>query len=185
MRPKQNGRHFPDDIFKWIFLYDSIYISIKISLKFVPQGPINNIPGLVQIMAWRLTGDKSLSETILAFVGDAYMRHSASMKPCWWRGPVMSVDYLLLWNNLTMMKVFVYHRLKFIWTQLILFMGWNRCVDAGCMNSSKTGKYFHIYVTIKQVDESIFVSAGVVIGVGMWLISLFTAKENEITHALQ
>ena len=27
--------------------------SIKISLKFVPKGPINNIPALVQIMAWR------------------------------------------------------------------------------------------------------------------------------------
>ena len=28
-------------------------ISIKISLKFVPKGPINNIPTLVQIMAWQ------------------------------------------------------------------------------------------------------------------------------------
>ena len=26
--------------------------SIKISLKFVPKGPINNIPALVQITAW-------------------------------------------------------------------------------------------------------------------------------------
>ena len=28
-------------------------ISIKFSLKFVPKGPINNIPALVQTMAWR------------------------------------------------------------------------------------------------------------------------------------
>ena len=34
-----------------------VYISIKISL-FVPKGPINNIPALVQIMAWRRSGDK-------------------------------------------------------------------------------------------------------------------------------
>ena len=39
--------------------------SIKISLKFVPQGTINNIPTLVQIMAWRLPGDEPLSEPMM------------------------------------------------------------------------------------------------------------------------
>ena len=47
LRPRQNGRHFPDDIFKWIFLNENVFISIKISLKFVPNGQINNIPALV------------------------------------------------------------------------------------------------------------------------------------------
>ena len=61
LRPRQNRRHFADDIFKWIFLNENIWIPIKISLKFVPQGPINNIPALVQIMAWRRPGDKPLS----------------------------------------------------------------------------------------------------------------------------
>ena len=41
-----NGRHFPDDIFKCIFLDENVSISIKISLKFVPKGQINNIPAL-------------------------------------------------------------------------------------------------------------------------------------------
>ena len=41
-----------DDIFKWIFLNENMWISIRISLKFVPRGPINNIPVLAQIMAW-------------------------------------------------------------------------------------------------------------------------------------
>ena len=36
-----------DDIFKCIFLNENIRISIKISLKFVPKGPINNTPALV------------------------------------------------------------------------------------------------------------------------------------------
>ena len=36
-------------------------ISIKISLKFIPNGPINNIPALVQIIAWRREGGKPLS----------------------------------------------------------------------------------------------------------------------------
>ena len=53
LRPRQNGRHFADAIFKWIFLNENVWIPIKISLKFVPQCPINNIPALVQIMAWR------------------------------------------------------------------------------------------------------------------------------------
>ena len=63
--PRQNGRHFADDIFKCIFLNENIWISIKSSLKFVPKGPINNIPALVQIMAWRLPGDKPLSEPMM------------------------------------------------------------------------------------------------------------------------
>ena len=40
-----------DDILKCIFLNENIWISINISLKFVPKGGINNIPALVEIMA--------------------------------------------------------------------------------------------------------------------------------------
>ena len=38
---------------------------IKISLKFVPKGPINNIPALVQIMAWQRPGAKPFSEPMM------------------------------------------------------------------------------------------------------------------------
>ena len=62
LRPRLNGRQFPGDIFKWIFLNENVLISIKTSLKFVRKGKINNIPALVQIMAWRRPGDKPLSE---------------------------------------------------------------------------------------------------------------------------
>ena len=65
LRPRQNGRHFPDDILKWIFLNENVWISIKISLKFVPKGLINNILTLVQIMAWRRSGDKPLFEPMM------------------------------------------------------------------------------------------------------------------------
>ena len=47
LRPRQNGRHFADDTFKRIFLNENVRISIKISLKFVPKGPIHNTPALV------------------------------------------------------------------------------------------------------------------------------------------
>ena len=71
LRPRQNGRRFPDDIFKCIFLNENVGISIKFSLKFVPRGPINNIPALVQIMAWRRSGDKPLSEpTMVSLLTD-------------------------------------------------------------------------------------------------------------------
>ena len=42
-----------DDIFKCNFVNENIRISNKISLKFVHEGSSNNIPSLVQIMAWR------------------------------------------------------------------------------------------------------------------------------------
>ena len=79
LRPTQNGRHFADDMFKWIFLNENVWIPIEISLKFVPKGPINNIPALIQKMAWRQTGDKPLSEPMMTQFNDAYMRHWASM----------------------------------------------------------------------------------------------------------
>ena len=65
LRPRQNGRHFADDIFKCIFLNENVWIPIKISMKFVPKGPINNIPALVQIIAWRRPGNKPLSEPMM------------------------------------------------------------------------------------------------------------------------
>ena len=65
LRPRQNGRHFTDDVFKRIFLNENVWILLKISLKFVPKGLINNIPSLVQVMAWRRPGDKPLSGPML------------------------------------------------------------------------------------------------------------------------
>ena len=69
----QNGHRLADDIFKCIFLNENLWILIKISLKFVPKGPINNIPALVQVMAWHNSGDKPLSEPTMD------MHHLASM----------------------------------------------------------------------------------------------------------
>ena len=68
LRPRQNGRHFADDIFKCIFLNENAWISLKISLKFVRKVRINNIPALVRIMAWRRPGDKPLSEPMVGFL---------------------------------------------------------------------------------------------------------------------
>ena len=68
LRLRQNGRHFADNTFNRIFVNENIRISIKFSLKFLPKGPINNIPTLVQIMAWRRPGDKPLSEPLMVIL---------------------------------------------------------------------------------------------------------------------
>ena len=65
LRPGRNEQRFADDIFKLIFLNENVWTPIKMSLKFVPKGPINNIPALVQIMAWHRPGDKPLSEPMM------------------------------------------------------------------------------------------------------------------------
>ena len=65
LRPRQNRRRFTDDVLKCIFLNENVWITIEISLKCVPKGPIDNIPSLVQIMAWRRPGDKPLSEPLM------------------------------------------------------------------------------------------------------------------------
>ena len=79
LRPKQNGRRFADDTFILIFVNENVRISIKISLKFVPKGPINNIPALVQIMAWRRSSDKPLSEPMMV----SLLTHMCITRPQW------------------------------------------------------------------------------------------------------
>ena len=56
-----------------------VRISINISLKFVPKGLINNIPALVQIMAWRRPGDKPLSELMMVNL----LTHICVNRPQW------------------------------------------------------------------------------------------------------
>ena len=82
LRPRRNGRYNADDIFKCIFsefLKENVWIPTKISLKFVPKGPINNIPALVQIMAWRRPSDKPLSEPMMV----SLLTHICVTRPQW------------------------------------------------------------------------------------------------------
>ena len=57
--------HFADDIFRCIFLNENVWISSKISLTFVHKILINNIPALIQVMAWRRPCYKPLSEPMM------------------------------------------------------------------------------------------------------------------------
>ena len=92
LRPRQNERRFADDIFKCIYLNENVWISIKISLNFVPQGPINNIPALVQIMAWRRPGDKPLSEPMVV----SLPTHICVTRPQWVNARHRAGDHAVL-----------------------------------------------------------------------------------------
>ena len=53
--------------------FDSNFIEIS------SQGSFDNRTALLQMMAWRQTGDKPLSEPLMADYFDAYVRHSVLM----------------------------------------------------------------------------------------------------------
>ena len=78
LRPGQNGRHFADEFFKLIFLYQNFRNSNKIPLKFVPKCPINNL-AFAQIMAWYRPCDKSLSEGMMV----SFPTHICVTRPQW------------------------------------------------------------------------------------------------------
>ena len=48
------------------FVELNIYISIQMFLKCVSEGLSDNKPAMVQVMAWQQTGDKPLSEPMMA-----------------------------------------------------------------------------------------------------------------------
>ena len=84
LRPRQNGRYFADDIFKYIFLNENAWISLKISLKFVPEVLIDNIPALVQIMAWRRARWQAIIWTNDGYFTDAHICATRPHWRCWW-----------------------------------------------------------------------------------------------------
>ena len=125
MRPKQNGRHFADDIFKCIFVNENVWIPIKILLKFVPKGPINNIPAMAQIMAWRRPGDKPLSETMMV----SLPTHICVARPQWVntmrvrQNGSHCADYIF---KCTFSEKWISSEIVFQWVQLTIHLHWFR-----------------------------------------------------------
>ena len=116
LRPRQNGRRFADDTFKRIFVNENVWIPIKISLKFVPECPNNNIPALVQIMAWRRPGDKPLSEPMMV----SLTTHICITQPQWvnslWPSDALwfQMSWHASWSTLAQIK-----SLSPVWCQAI------------------------------------------------------------------
>ena len=79
LKPRQNGQHFVDAIFKYIFFNENVWTSIIISLELVPRSQIDNIQALVQIIAWYRPGDKPLSEPMMF----SLLTHVCLTRPQW------------------------------------------------------------------------------------------------------
>ena len=92
LRLRQNGRHFVNDSFKCIFLNENVWMLLHISLKFVPEGSIKNIPALVQIMAWHQWGNKPLSEPMMVRLPT----HICVTWPQWVKAHEIFPDFQLL-----------------------------------------------------------------------------------------
>ena len=78
LRPRQNGRHFADGIIKCIYVNENHCILLRFSPKF-----IDNMPALVQVMAWCQIGNNPVPEPMMTFFLNLLhrlnMRHSTSM----------------------------------------------------------------------------------------------------------
>ena len=108
LRPGQDGRHFADDIFMCILFNENCCILIKFSLKYVPKGPIDNNPTLVQIMAWRRSGDKPFSEPMMI----SLPTHICVTRPQWVNSLRLDDIYLSLirvWHHFSTKPSFTVH----------------------------------------------------------------------------
>ena len=89
-RQRQTYPNYGNVIYKFIF-NENAWISIKISLKFVPKGPIKIFLHLVQI-AWCQPGDKPLSEPMVF----SLLTHICVAQPQW----VNSMECkFIIWNH--------------------------------------------------------------------------------------
>ena len=91
LRPTQNGRHFADEFSTCISLNENFWIKEK-SLTYVLYGLIDNMAALVQIMAWRRTGEKALSEAVMVCL----LTHMCVSLPQWGKKKYLISDIHLL-----------------------------------------------------------------------------------------
>ena len=151
LRPRQNGRRFADDVFKCIFLNENVWISLKLSLKFVPKVPINNIPTLVQILAWRRSRDKSLSEAMMV----SLLTHICVTRSQW-----DNKGFCPLWHLITIPLVICMHHWSLtdwidIWMDMLCFRHFGNFTGKICCYTLLAQKHFplqlnHINLTVES-----------------------------------
>ena len=127
----QNGRHFADNIFRCIFVNEKIYILTKISLKFVPKGPLDNKPsigldnGLApnkrQAIIW--TNAELIHWHIYGTQGGDELTH-------WGRDKMDAISQTIFSRAFSWMKTFefrsIFHWSLFWRVQLTIFQHWFR-----------------------------------------------------------
>ena len=108
-RPRWNAQHFADGIFKRIFFNTYVWMSSKTSPKFVPKGPINNIPALDQMVScaenatshclnqwwlvyWRIYASLGLNELSYFFI-KLQDRFEVILRPENIQGPIVNIGF--------------------------------------------------------------------------------------------
>ena len=79
--------------FSWMKIYEFWF---NMSLKFLLKGPINKIPTLVQVMAWRRSGDKPLSEPMMIRL----LTHICVSRPQWVKIANAYKSYLTMYGKI-------------------------------------------------------------------------------------
>ena len=109
-----------DDIFKCNFINENISFSINSPLNFVPKGPTDNKWSLVEVMAWRRTGDITLPEPMMTQFSDAYASSDLNELMQDWSNsrvlamellqscakPLFNVVTLDLWSSMPRIKLY-------------------------------------------------------------------------------
>ena len=137
----KDGHHFSDDAFKCILLNENVWILFKISLKFVPYCPINDIPALVQIMAPCRLGDKPLSESVMV----RFPTYICVTRPQWVKAPIITSPgngssplrcQAILWPSTDLLSVNCTLRHKFHWNPNLIFFSRTCMLKCGLQNVS-------------------------------------------------
>ena len=122
--PRQHFSHFADDIIKWIFVNENVWILLQISLKFVLKVRINNILALVQKLAWPRPGDKPLSEPMVV----SLLTHMCVTRPQW-INPYCTESILGNVKNIRGVTIWLGHDTIHITIHWLWYIGITVCYD--------------------------------------------------------
>ena len=103
--------------FSWMKMLEFWF---EISLKFVPKGSINNIPALVQIMAWCRSGDKPWSEPMMV----SLLTHICVTRPQWVKAceSCFGDRMAQFKQSLRYNEILVTFAINFVWAQGCFFL---------------------------------------------------------------
>ena len=158
LRPRKIWRHFANDIFICIFLNGTVWIPIEIALKFVSKGPLNNIPALVQWMAWQHPGFKPLSEAVVV---------SLPTHTCIYC--ILNHTYLLYAWITAWMGSNIFFNWIWIWMMQCMYSTWGQLAERNLAN------HCHSCVSIPPWLESFVIAYAVVLFIGKsltWTVSV-------------
>ena len=112
--------------FSNIFSTMNVWIALKASLKFVPKVWINNIPALVQIMAWRQLGDKPLSEpmmvSLLTHICVTWPQCVNKLRPKKWMADILQIMFSNGFSWKTMSEIWLTFHWNVFLTVILLSM---------------------------------------------------------------